>query len=117
MVMSILAIVIGLLMCFFGYRLFRFWLAAAGLVLGAYAGYYLGTKIGADVWPIVGAVAAGVLLAILAYALFKVGAVLIGAMLGALLLLAVLNVFGVDPVWWIGLIGAAVGAVLAGVFL
>jgi hypothetical protein len=117
MIISILAIVVGLLMCFFGYRLFRIWLAIAGLVLGAYLGYYLGGLVGSEVWPIAGAIVFAVLVSILAYALFKLGAVLIGASLGAMLLLAVLKTFGMEPVWWAALVGAAAGAILAGVFL
>ncbi|HPJ02119.1 MAG TPA: DUF4203 domain-containing protein [Candidatus Limiplasma sp.] len=117
MTIAIVAILIGLLMCFFGYRLFRVWLFVAGLFLGAYLGYYLGRQIGGDVWPIVGAAVIGIALAALAYWLYKVGAVLIGALLGASLVLVVLNSLGVDPVWWTAAIGAVAGALIAGLFI
>ncbi|MBE0601087.1 MAG: DUF4203 domain-containing protein [Firmicutes bacterium] len=117
MVIAIVAIVIGLLMCFFGYRLFKAWLAVAGLFIGAYLGYYLGRQIGGDVWPIVIALALGILLAVVAYWLYKLGAVLIGALLGAGLVLVVTNSLGIDPYWWTAAIGAALGALIAGLFI
>jgi hypothetical protein len=117
MAIAIVAIVVGILMCFFGYRLFRVWLAVAGLFMGAYLGYYLGGLLGGDVWPIVGAAVVGVLLAVLAYWLYKIGAVLIGALLGASLVLVVANSFGVDPLWWTAAIGAAAGGLIAGLFV
>ncbi len=117
MTIAIVAIVIGLLMCFFGYRLFRIWLSVAGLFIGVYLGYYLGGLLGGDVWPIVAAAVIGVALAVVAYWLYKVGAVLIGALLGAGLVLVVTNSLGIDPYWWTAAIGAAVGALIAGLFI
>ena len=117
MTIAIIAIIIGVLMCFFGYRLFRVWLAVAGLFLGAYLGYYLGRQLGGDVWPVVGLVVVGVLLAVVAYWLYKLGAVLVGALLGASLVLVVANSFGVDPLWWTAAIGAAAGGLIAGLFV
>lgn len=117
MAIAIVAILIGILMCVFGYRLFRVWLSVAGLLMGAYLGYYLGGLLGGDVWPIVAAVVVGVLLAIVSYWLYKVGAVLVGALLGASLVLVVASNLGIDALWWPALIGAAVGALVAGLFI
>ena len=117
MVVAIVAIIIGVLMCFFGYRLFRVWLCVAGLFLGVYLGYYLGRQLGGDVWPIVGALVVGILLAAVAYWLYKLGAVLVGALLGAGLVLVVANSFGAEPLWWVAVIGAAVGGLIAGLFI
>ncbi|MEA5059841.1 hypothetical protein SDC9_89197 [bioreactor metagenome] len=117
MVITILAVVIGLLMCFFGYKLFRVWLAVAGLILGALLGHYLGGLIGGGSWPIIGAIVIGVLLAILAYALYKLGAILVGALLAAMLLVTTLSVFGMEPIWWAALIGAIIGGIVAGIFI
>lgn len=117
MTIAIIAIIIGILMCFFGYRLFRVWLAVAGLFLGAYLGYYLGGLLGGDVWPIVGAVVVGILIAAVAYWLYKLGAVLIGALLGAGLVLVITNSLEVEPLWWVAAIGAAAGALIAGLFI
>ena len=117
MAIAIVAIVIGVLMCFFGYRLFKAWLSVAGLFLGAYLGYYLGGLLGGDVWPIVAAVVLGIVLAVVAYWLYKIGAVLIGALLGAGLVLVVASTWGIDAQWWIAVIGAAVGALVAGLFI
>ncbi len=117
MAVSIFAIVIGMVMCFFGYRFFKIWLAAAGFLLGAYLGHYLGGLIGSGAWPVIGAIVVGILLAIISYLLYKIGAVLIGALLGAMLLLVALNALGIEPFWWAALIGAVAGAIIAGVFL
>jgi hypothetical protein len=118
MVITIISIVIGLLMCFFGYKLFRIWLAVAGLILGAFLGNYLGVLLaGGGSWPIIGAIVVGVLLAMLAYFLYKFGAIVVGALLGAMLLPIILSVFGVGSAWWITLVGAIIGGLIAGMFL
>jgi len=83
MVVNIVAIIVGIIACLFGYKVIRIWLALAGLFLGAALGYYLGGLIGAQIWPIVGAIAIGLVVCLLSYFLYRVGAVLIGAMLGA----------------------------------
>lgn len=116
--MSIIAIAIGLLACFWGYRLFRAWLAVAGLLLGAALGYYLGGRFfTGEMWPVIAAIALGIAFACLAYFLFKLGAVVIGAYLGALLFALLLAAFKVQPAWWAYVIGAVLGGLLAGCFL
>ena len=117
MLINIIILIIGILMCFLGFKLFRIWLAAAGLILGAQIGYYLGGLIGGNPWPIVGAVLIALLLAVFAYFLFKVGAGIIGALLGASLTVSLFEAFGAQPVWWVTLIGAVVVGVLAVAFL
>ena len=117
MVVNIVAIAFGLLSCFWGYKIFRVWLAIAGLFFGAMLGFYLGNLIGPTIWPIVGAIVIGLLACLLSYSLYKLGAVIIGAFIGALLAVMILSLFGVQPVWWASLIGAVIVAVMAAVFL
>lgn len=115
---GIIVILIGIAMLFWGYRLFRVWLAVAGFLLGAALGYMLGGQLlPGDVWPIVLAVALGVVFALLAYFMYMVGVILTGAFLGALLSALVFGLFNVGPTWWVYLIGAIPGGILAGVLV
>ena len=117
MVVNIIAIVIGIIACLFGYKIFRIWLALAGLVLGAALGYYLGGLIGEQIWPIVCAIAVGLLLCALSYFLYRVGAILIGALLGAVFTSVILSALSVTALPWMILVGAVVVAIIAGIFL
>jgi hypothetical protein len=55
--------------------------------------------------------------ALLAFFIYRLGAVLVGAFLGALLSSLIFSLFGMAPNWWIYLIGAIPGAILAGVLV
>ncbi len=115
---GIFAILAGLVMCFYGYRLFRIWLAVAGFIGGAYLGEYLGRTYFADaVWPVVLAIAIGLLFALLAYFLYRLGVVLTGAILGAALVNLLLSTWSGVEAGWPVLIGAILGAVLASIFI
>lgn len=115
---NIIAILIGVAMLFWGYPLFRIWLAIAGFMFGTMIGNSLGnTYLPGDLWPVVLAIVVGLILAVLAFAIYRLGAVLIGAFLGAILLSLVFGLFGVPPAWWIYLIGAVLGAILAGMMV
>lgn len=116
-VLAILTIAVGAATCFFGYRLFRAWLAVAGFLLGVVLGYYIGGLLfDAQVWQIVCAVGLGLLLGSVAFALYRAGVVLAGAYLGALGLAILLAVLNVPHAWWISLLGALAGALIAGFF-
>ena len=117
MIINIVAIVFGLIACFYGYKAFRVWLALAGLLFGARLGYYLGGYIGEQLWPIVGAIAVGLVICLLSYFLYKLGAVLIGALLGGMFTSIILSAFGVTALPWMILVGAAVVAIIAVAFL
>lgn len=115
---NIIAILIGVAMLFWGYPLFRIWLAIAGFMFGTMLGNSLGnTYLPGDLWPVVLAIVVGLILAVLAFAIYRLGAVLIGAFLGAILLSLVFGLLGVPPAWWIYLIGAVLGAILAGMMV
>lgn len=117
MALNIIAIVFGLVACFYGYKAFRVWLALAGLLFGAQLGYYLGGLIGEQPWPIIGAIAVGLVICLLSYFLYRLGAVLIGALLGGMFTSVVLSAFGITALPWMMLVGAVVVAFIAGVFL
>ena len=117
MIINIIAIVFGLVACFYGYKAFRVWLALAGLLFGARLGYYLGGLIGEQVWPIVGAIVVGLAVSLLSYFLYRIGAILIGALLGVVLVSVVLSALGITALPWMILVGAVVVAIIAGVFL
>lgn len=117
MVINIIAIVIGIIACLFGYKAVRIWLTIVGLFLGAALGYYLGGLVGGEIWPIVGAVIVGIAVSALSYFLYRLGAILIGALLGAVFTSVVLSALGITALPWMILVGAAVVAIIAGVFL
>ena len=82
-----LAIVLGTLICFFGYRLLRVTLAVAGFLLGAGLGWFFASAI-VGIVPVVVIIitlVTGILGAVLAAVVFKLGVFLLGAGAGALL--------------------------------
>lgn len=117
MIINIVAIVIGVIACLFGYKALRIWLAIVGLILGAALGYYLGGLIGAQVWPIIGAIVVGLLVSVISYFIYRIGAILIGALLGGAFTSVILSAFGVAPLPWMIVVGAVVVAIIAGIFL
>lgn len=117
MVINIIAIVIGIIACLFGYKLLRVWLAIVGLILGALLGYYLGGLLGGQVWPIVGAVVVGLIVCLLSFFIYRLGAILIGALLGGASTSVILSAFGVTALPWMILVGAVVVAIIAGIFI
>jgi hypothetical protein len=83
----VIAIVLGLVVCFFGYRLFRIVLAIYGLVLGAVLGLLVASLLGAgDTYvSLIAALVGGLIGAALMATLYKVGVFLVGAVAGAVL--------------------------------
>ena len=79
-----LILVFGLMNCILGYRLLRFWMMLFGFLIGAGIGAFGASQMGITdkTIYIVAMVAAGVILAVIAFAIFKAGIFLIGAGLG-----------------------------------
>lgn len=102
----------GLLSCFAGYRLFRFVLAFFGGVLGALAA---GSAMGADqtLWLMVAAVIGGVAGALILTFAYFVGVALIGAGIGAGLVMAIWAWLGREPGIVPVLVMAVIGALAA----
>lgn len=107
------ATVLGLLICFFGYRLLRFTLVVIGLALGAYLGSFISMtlSITGPVTLIVIVVLA-IVCALLMSLLFKLGIFLLGAASTVLLCRALLPATGGYYLLIIGL-AAILGGILA----
>ena len=84
---GIAAILVGLACCFYGYPLFRILLILSGLVYGYMLGH-LWLPANHPGFSLVIGVAAGVVLAVLAYPLWGIGVFLVGAALGLTILLS-----------------------------
>lgn len=105
-----IAIVLGTLVCFLGYRLMRFTLIIVGLALGAYLGFFIATKLGAVSWVVaLAAIVTGIVGAVLAGFLFKAAVFLLGAASGALIVVVFSSLTG-----WQHLLLLALGGLLGG---
>jgi len=111
-------IVVGLLSCFLGYRLFRFMLAVYGFALGAILGVALASKLLADQGLVTLAVAliAGLFGAGLMLALYHVGVFVVGAVAGGFVASLIGPVLGFDMPTGGILVGAVVVGIVALVF-
>jgi hypothetical protein len=84
---GIAAIVVGLASGFYGYPLFRIFLILAGLIYGYMFGYSLVPA--SHPWLSLGiGLAAAAVLAVLAYPLWSIGVVVVGAALGCIILVS-----------------------------
>lgn len=104
-----LAILIGLVSCFFGYPLFRMILIFAGLI----GGYLIGqsfVQTGYGWVALLVGISGGVIMAVLAYPLWSIGVFMIGAILGILILssIAIILNTSVTVMILLGVIGAGV---------
>lgn len=84
----------GVILCFFGYKLFRFAMSLAGFVLGAAIGYFIygivGSRLpaaGSGVWVIVFMGAGGILLGILSFTIYKAALFYVSSLLTAFVIL------------------------------
>lgn len=93
MVAFSVVLVFGLLNCILGYRLLRFWMMIFGFLLGAAAGLFgvYQAGVGNKSFYVVGMVGAGILLAIIAFAIFKAGIFIMGAGIGLLLTVYIIH--------------------------
>ena len=81
-----IVIALGLVACFFGYRLLRIVLAILGFILGALLGFVVATSLGAgDTVALVAALVGGLIGAALLAFVYKLGVFLVGAVAGAVL--------------------------------
>lgn len=84
---GVVAVLLGLANCFFGYRIFKFMLGVVGFLLGAAAGVVLGSYLGdgGELAMLIGGLVGGLIGAGLLVALYFLGVFLFGAAVGALL--------------------------------
>ena len=111
---ALIAISIGLVAVFFGYRLFRAVLPVFGFVLGAIVGaqavfLIFNEGIFATILSIVTAVAVGLVFGVLAYFFWALGVILVVGGMGFAIGSALLPAFGLDADVLSWLIGLAVG--------
>jgi hypothetical protein len=102
------AILIGLAGCFYGYPLFRLFLILGGLISGCLLGQSF-TPASQPWLALMIGVGAAVILAVLAYPLWSIGVIVIGAALGFMILGALGLALNVSPgaVILMGALGAA----------
>lgn len=113
---SIIFTLIGLLICFFGYRIYRFVLAIAGFTIGAsfIAGVASTLSESLDTYVIlIAGVAGGLITAACFLLLYSAGVFLMGAFFGAVIFSAVSIIFSLSADWPIYLIPAVICGVLA----
>lgn len=112
-----IAILIGILFCFFGYRLFKIVLGIAGFIWGALlvASVVFGLT-HSTLAAVLAGLAGGIVFALLAVFLYYVGVFILGTYLGAAVGIFVLAIFGVMTPVWVILILAILGGVLAVIF-
>lgn len=114
---GVVTILVGLASCFYGYPLFRIFLILAGLFYGYFLGQFFTP--GSQPWlALLIGVGAAVVLALLAYPLWSIGVIVIGASLGFMILGALGLALNLSPgvVILLGVLGAAlVGFLFYGV--
>lgn len=99
----------GLISCFAGYRVFRVVLGIYGFILGAlFASSIVGTE--HTVWMVVGALAGGIVGALILIAAYFVGVALLGAGVGALAASLIWAALGREPGAIVVILFAIVGA-------
>jgi hypothetical protein len=115
---GIILLVVGLIACFFGKRLYRIVLALSGFVVGYYAASAALVS-QSDVVQIVGAVIAGLVVAFVFWSLYKFAYIIFGAFLGLALGAVIGNAFNLDGIVYLivavvlAVIGALIGSSLA----
>lgn len=112
---AVLSIALGLLNCFFGYRIFKVLLGIYGFGLGMVVGFLVADTVaqGRVPWPVVGAVVGGVVGATLLVLLYFLGVFVVGAVAGALLANLVGTALGIPMPDLVILIVAAVVGIIA----
>ncbi len=108
---GVAAILFGLASCFYGYPLFRFFLIVSGLISGYLLAQFFTPASQPWVALMIG-VGAAVVLALLAYPLWSIGVVVIGAALGFMILGALGLALNVSP--GVVLLMGALGGALVG---
>jgi hypothetical protein len=114
---AVIAVLIGILFCFFGYRLFKIVLGIAGFIWGALlvASVVFGLT-HSTLAAVLAGLAGGIVFALLAVFLYYVGVFILGTFFGAAIGIFVLAIVGVMTPVWVILILAVLGGVLAVIF-
>jgi hypothetical protein len=110
-----LAVAVGILICFWGYRLLKLTLGVVGLIAGAAGGWAVGLSLapGNNGIALVCAIIGGVICAVLCIWLFFLGIFLLGASAGAIVATALFHAAGNQPQPILVLVLAIVFGVIA----
>jgi len=114
--LSIAAILFGLFICFFGYRIFRLVLAVAGFIIGAsfIAGVGFTLTEGKEILVIVIAgLAGGLIAAVILLFLYSVGVFLLGALFGVVILSGTFVIMDINTSPLIYIVPALLGGIVA----
>lgn len=108
---------IGLIECFFGYRILRFLLGVLGFIAGAVIFGSMGYELsgGSELISIAAGIAGGLAGAFITYTLYIVGVFAIGAALGFMTASYVFGIMNTDPMTIVLIASAALGGILAAV--
>lgn len=115
-ILSTTSVIIGIIICFFGYRIFRFVLAVAGFILGA--SFIAGVASTLTESPdtsviIIAGVAGGLIAALSLLLLYSAGVFLLGALFGVVMLSVISLIFNLSTNLLIYIIPAIICGVLA----
>lgn len=111
------AIALGLVQCFFGYRIFRVILGITGFILGGLlAGYVVYNLTESQLLSIIAGLVGALIGAGLMAGFYKLGVFLIGALFGGMAVSALFALVGGSPPTWVVVILAIVVGVLAVLF-
>jgi hypothetical protein len=111
------AVAIGLIECFFGYRILRFLLGVLGFIAGAVVCGSMGYELtgGSEIISIIAGIAGGLAGAFIMYTLYIVGVFAIGAALGFMIASYVFGIMNTAPVMIVLIAAALLGGVLAAI--
>jgi hypothetical protein len=111
------AVAVGLIECFFGYRILRFLLGVLGFIAGAVVFGSLGYELtgGSEITSIIAGIVGGLAGAFVMYKLYIVGVFAIGAALGFMTASYVFGILSADPATIVLVAAAVLGGVLAAI--
>ena len=111
MLSVVIAVVMGMLICFFGYKLLRVWCAIIGFAAGAAIAGLIAYAMNADVMLV--ALIAGVITAVLSFLFYESGVFVIGFGATLNVLGHLINIYEINTKWWI-IILAIAAAIIVG---
>ncbi len=111
MVSVIIAVVSGLLICFFGYKLLRLWCAIIGFVAGALVSGLVAYAMGADVVLLVACIV-GIVTAILSFAFYRAGVFVIGFGAALNVIGHFISAYAVNTQWWMIVLTIAAAVII-----
>ncbi len=110
-----IAALIGIVLCFFGYRYLKKLFIGIGFLIGAFTSYLLLAPVLSPVLAVVASIAIGLAVGFLLYFLYIVGIFLMGAGFGALIVLLICMLAGFDYTGLVPIIIMSVAAIAMGV--